>query len=147
LFVEGSSPESHLVCVAQGRQADVYFLLSEYDKAVKIYQALVGNESVDAEIREQARFKLGKIFLEQKDGDKAEKVFGDLIYAYNTDILNNEIRDWHYFTRTVFVLSDYYLSQDRVKDALKILERLEKLNLPLSDEARKRANALRKKIN
>jgi TolA-binding protein len=147
LFVEENSPEPRLVFVAKGRQADVSFLRSEYDEAIKIYQSLIINEKVDTEIREQARFKLGKILLEQNKDEDAEKIFNDLIYAYNADILNNEIRDWHYFTRTIFVLSDHYLAQERVKDALSVLERLEKLNLPLSDEARKRANALRKKID
>ena len=146
-FVGSNLPESKLVYIAQGRKADTYFLQSKPKEAADIYRSLIANQEVGAGLKEQSRFKLAKILLSQEEHAAAEGILMDLIYAYNADILNNMIRDWYYFTRAIFILSDHYLSVEKVELALSVLERLEKLNLPLSGEARKRANALRKKIN
>ena len=146
-FVESNLLECDLVYVSQGRKADTYFLGAKFKEAAEIYRNLITNSRVGAALKEQSRFKLGEILLAEGDDTAAEAVLMDLVYAYNADILNNKIRDWSYFTRTIFILSDHYLSLEKHGAALKILERLEKLNLPLSSEARKRANALRKKLN
>ncbi len=144
-FCMENSMDLETICVALGRQSDAYFLLGELKQAIVGFRKLTLKAEPFLDLKEQASFKLGESLLSQGEAPEAVEILQQLIYNYTADISNNVMRDWKYFSRTVFVLSDYYVGEKKYKEAITVLERLEKLNLPVSPEASKRANVLRKK--
>ncbi|MGL4855119.1 MAG: tetratricopeptide repeat protein, partial [Lentisphaeria bacterium] len=134
--------DERLYHMLQGRLADMYFILGENVKSQEIYEGLLRLVS-EENLREQIQFKLSEVHIEMKQFEKSEELLHDIIYQYRSEAAEGKVRNWQYFVRAIYVLSDYYVRTERIDKAILVLERLASLTqLHTSREAKARISIL-----
>ena len=130
---------------AKGRRGDCLFLLGKYQKAADLFSELSINPDIKSYIQDQIRFKLAQSLLQINKTEEAVKILHDIIYQHNSEQTKGKVRDWRYYTRAAFELSDLYTRQGEVDKAIKILQRIKNRPAPISAEARTRIENLQEK--
>jgi len=130
---------------AEGRRGDSLFLANMTTEAAEVYTALLQAENLSSYLKDQVRFKLAQSLILQKKTDEAITILHDIIYQHNSEQSKGSVRDWRYFTRAAFELSDLYVSQGKTEEAVKVLQRIENKSLPVAAEARTRITNLKEK--
>lgn len=138
-------PKTELYYASIGRMAECYYSLATetgrpefLDKALILLDRLI-NAGVSTSIEQMARYRAARIYELQKLFDKAKNEYRSLFHSYGGDGSS----DWYYFARAGFDLARLYEQAADYAQAERVYAVLAKSDIPVADEARKKAATLR----
>jgi tetratricopeptide (TPR) repeat protein len=126
----------------------MYYSLGADDQAslkegVKCFAAILDSAAAAADIRELARYRLGKCYERLGDVEAALREYMDVHYQYDLDRHAGRVRDWFYFARTGYDAARLLVQKERYRQAVRIYERLAKSGIPTAGDAQQKATELR----
>ena len=140
-------PEGDLNVAARGRVADMYFALDTEQsraRAVEIYRRLLQSETLNPDLRENITYRLGKALVETGEQAQALDLFLDIVFTYDMHTRVGRVRDWYYFARAAYEAARILVDKRQFDAAARIYERVYQSGIPTAEEARLRAQEIRR---
>ncbi len=145
-------PKSYLVELAWGRKGDCQFALGRnepgrYDSAIRSYRVVIDSEKASSDLKLQAQYKVGRCLQKLERLNEAfEQYYAKVVCVYLDDIAkgihHNSASDvW--FTRAAFDGVEILESQEKWKQAIRLLRRVTDSGVPAAKEAQDRVNKIR----
>lgn len=131
---------------ALGRQADIQVQIAEAEQneeellpAIENYRQLLQEATLSLNLMDQTRYKLAVALNRYGQTEEAEQMLEAFILDYRVEQHQGLVRDWKYFGRAVFLLTDLYLSQMPELDEIAPLT-------PFEEKERRRLKAAAKRV-
>lgn len=133
---------------ALGRRGDMYYSLGaanpkDLDEAIACFLAISGNKAAPADLKELAKYRLGKCYDRQGLTEAAITAYIDVHYQYQMDAERGVVRNSLYFVRSSYDAARLLVLDEQFRQATRIYEVVGKMGLPMSDDARQRAKEIR----
>lgn len=143
-------PQHKLVYAAEGRVADCQFALGanqpeRFEVAFSGYQALLDRVDLDEVLRLQTLYKLGRSAEKLGRPDEAFDAYMKAVYGYLSEEGLSHPENEIWFTRAGFAAAALQARLENFSGALAVYERMVEAEVSASEEARKRAAALKKR--
>ena len=145
-------PESGLLELAWGRKGDCQFTLgtedpSRYAESIESYRIVANSSTAGEDMVLQAHYKIGRCIEKQgRDMDAFKQYYIEVLLRY---LEGREKGVWHteaskvWFTRAAYNAAAIMEGREDWRAMVRVLERVADADVPASQEARVRAEALR----
>ncbi len=144
----GLAGDTRLGFAALGRLGEMHYSQSAADsdglqQGIECFQAIVGNELASDDMKEMARYRLGKCYEKLANHEAAIKAYLDVYYQYQIDITEGRLRDWFYFARSGYDAARLLVMKEQFREAARIYERLGESRIPTAADALHKAREIR----
>jgi TolA-binding protein len=144
--------DTRLGLAALGRRGEMLYSLASADKArlseaIKCFTEITEGRTTPADLWETAMYRLAKCYEMAGDNNLAVKSYLDIFYRYEQDRKQNLRRDSFYLARSIYDAAHLLEISGRKTDlstAATLYEYLADLDLPTAEDARRRAQQIRK---
>ena len=144
-------PQHSLAFAAEGRVADCQFALGadqpeRYEVAFEGYRALLERVNLDRELRLQSLYKMGRCAQKMDRPDEAFEAYIEVVYSFLGEALVRSSKNLLWFTRAGFAAATLQVDLENPTGAIAVYDRMVEAAVPASNEAQKRAEALRSSL-
>jgi tetratricopeptide (TPR) repeat protein len=146
---------TNLGLAALGRQGEMYYSLAATDQAkledaISCFNAIIATENVPPDVWETATYRLAKCYEMQGKHADAIDTYLAIVFEYEGQVSQGKLRDWFYFARSGYDaarLLELQGGPSNIRRAIRVYLRLSESNIPTADEARRKAEDLRRLSN
>ncbi|MBP5226368.1 MAG: tetratricopeptide repeat protein [Kiritimatiellae bacterium] len=148
------TPDNDWGAQAWLRKGDCLFTMGadnshRYEEAINAYRTRLEKGNLSANALLQIHFKIGRCYEKLKQPDEAiNEYYSEVMMRYQEERRNgNWVDDTsaNLFLRAAFSAADLYERQDRIDQAIRILRRADRMDLPGQDEIKRRIERLKTK--
>ena len=116
----------------------------DYQAALSYFNTIIEAKNVKHALVEMARYRAAKVYELLIQPEKAKEEYFNIFFKYDHDLKNRKIYHWYYFARAGFDLARLYYDEGEYTSAKTIYNRLAKSNIPISEDAKLRAEQIDK---
>ncbi len=143
-------PKTDLYYAAMGRLGECYYSLASvvdqpaeyYQNALSYFDIIMEAKEVKHAQVEMARYRAAKVYENLNQPEKARDQYHYIFFRRDYEERNKRIFDWYYYARAGIDLARMYVDKGDYTSARTIYNRLARSNIPISEDARTRADEL-----
>ena len=142
-------PTSYLAPAAQGRIGDCQYTLGEenaerYEEALHTYRQVMEASGTPLDLRLQATYKTGRALASLERRGEAQELFLKAVAGFRENYTELPASSRIWFVRSVTDAAQYYESQERYRDAIRVYRELATTDVEGAAEALRRIEDLRR---